>query len=184
MNLTNQTRQLRAQLRAWADAPDWALMVHYELLPQKLPAQWRKRVVQRVGRLFRVLGLDRSRYLHHVWQVGLKHSSLRPEAKPLLFWSEGMGREEARDACMGAKVLLQGHPGFVPVLVTDAADFAFYSRLHWLVEYLPRLGEDTAYYDRKRRYLAWRYRNAVVLPLTAGNATSLEFYELLINIVR
>lgn len=180
MNLTNQTRQLRAQLRTWADAPDWALMIHYELLPQKLPAQWRKRVVQRAGRLLRVLGLDRSRYLHQVWLVGLKHASFRPEAKPLLFWSEGMGREEARAACMGARVLLQGHPGFVPVLVTDAADFAFYSRLHWLVEYLPRLGEDAAYYDRKRRYLAWRYREALALPLRAGLVDQSEFDKLIL----
>ena len=153
-------------------------MVRYELLPQKPPAQWHKRVVQRVGRLLRVVGLGRSRYIHQMWQAGLKHAAPQPGVKPLVFWSGGMGREEARTACMGAKALLQGHPGFVPVLVTDVADFAFYSRLHWLVEYLPRLGEDMAYYDSKRRYLAWRYRNALVLHLVAGLASQKEFSTL------
>ena len=179
MDMEQETQRLRARLRAWANVPDWALMVRYELLPQKPPAQLHKRVVQRVGRLLRVMGLDRSRYRHQVWQAGLKHAPPQSGAKPLVFWSEGMVREEARAACMGAKALLQGHPGFVPVLVTDVTDFAFYSRLHWLVEYLPHLGEDAAYYDRKRRYLAWRYRNALALPLRAGLVDQSEFDNLI-----
>ena len=47
------------------------------------------------------------------------------------------------------------------------------------MEYLPHFGEDTAYYDRKRRYLAWRYRNALALPLRAGLVDQTEFDKLI-----
>ena len=47
------------------------------------------------------------------------------------------------------------------------------------MEYLPHFGEDTAYYDRKRRYLAWRYRNALTLPLRAGLVDQSEFDNLI-----
>ena len=179
MNITNQTRQLRAQLLTWANDPDWDLIVRYELLPQKPPAHWHQRVSQKVGRLLRVMGLDRERYRNQKWHAGLKHASFQPEAKPLLFWSEGMSQKEARDACTKAKYLLQRHPDFLPVMVTDLADFSFYSRLHWLVEYLPHLGDGSDYYDQKRRYLAWRYRNALALPLAAGLVDQKEFDALI-----
>lgn len=179
MDITQKTQQLRAQLRTWANDPDWDLMVRYELLPQKPPAQWHQRLPQRVGRLFRVMGLDRTRYHNLGWHAGLKHSSFKPEAKPLLFWSEGAGQKAIRAACAGAQCLLQCHPECLPVLVTDMADFSFYSRLHWLVEYLPHLGDDAAYYDRKRRYLAWRYRAALKLPLAAGLVGQKEFDTLI-----
>ncbi|ATD80940.1 hypothetical protein CNY67_05615 [Desulfovibrio sp. G11] len=90
-----------------------------------------------------------------------------------------MGQKEARDACTKAKYLLQSHPEFLPVLVTDLADFSFYSRLHWLIEYLPHLGDGSDYYDQKRRYLAWRYRNALALPLAAGLVDQKEFDALI-----
>ncbi len=175
MDITQKTQQLRAQLRAWANDPDWDLMVRYELLPQKPPPQWHHRLSQRVGRLFRVMRLDRTRYRNQGWHAGLKHASFQPEAKPLLFWSEGTGQKEVRAACTGAQSLLQSHPEWLPVLVTDVADFTFYSRLQWLVEYLPHLGQDSDYYSQKRRYLAWRYRNALALPLVAGLVDQKEF---------
>jgi hypothetical protein len=65
------------------------------------------------------------------------------------------------------------------VLITPLSDFAFYSRLGWLVEYLPKLGNDEAYRERKRRYLAWRYRDATALPLSAGLADAAEVVRLL-----
>lgn len=56
----------------------------------------------------------------------------------------------------------------IPVLITDQADFAFYSRLGWLVEYLPHLpGSGESYFDRKLAYLAWRYQNVPVIDFSA-----------------
>ncbi len=38
-----------------------------------------------------------------------------------------------------------------------------------MVEYLPELeGKGLPYQERKRDYLAWRYRDAVVVPAAAG----------------
>jgi hypothetical protein len=53
--------------------------------------------------------------------------------------------------------------------VTNVADFSFFSRLGWLVEYLPALSSPAdGYAERKKRYLAWRYRDAPILPVSAG----------------
>jgi hypothetical protein len=66
------------------------------------------------------------------------------------------------------------------VLITNHADFAFYSRLGWLVEYLPNLrGVGEAYDDRKAHYLAWRYQDASVLPLSAGLLTDEQWGQLI-----
>lgn len=180
MSLVQETQKLRRQLREWSDSPEWHLMMRYEMLPQKPPPRWHQRFSQRLGRLLRVMGLDRTRYRNQSWHAGLKHAPCQPGAKPLLLWSEGLEKHYAREACAGAKRLLQAHPEFVPVLVTDCADFAFYSRLHWLVEYLPRLGdENSAYQGRKKRYLAWRYRDALALPLAAGLLEQKKFDTLI-----
>lgn len=179
MTLVEETRALHARLNDWLSKPDWSVLVRYEL-PQKPPADWRRRIQQQVGRALRVLGLSRSRYLQQSWHAGLKHSHCASEAKPLLIWAEGHDRQFVRNACEGMKQLLNGRSEFLPVLVTEIADFAFYSRLGWLVEYLPALSkEGTAYRDRKRRYLALRYRDALVVPLSAGLASQEEWDELL-----
>ena len=181
MDIIKQTYQLRTQLRAWASTPDWRLMARYELPPQQLPSSRQRRLSLRVGRIFRILGLDRTRYLNRPWHGGLKHALCPPHAKLLLFWAETLDQRYIHDACNGAKHLLESHPEFLPVLVTDLADFVFYSRLQWLVEYLPRLGDDAAYYDRKKCYLAWRYRHALALPLAAGLVEQKEFDTLIIS---
>ena len=176
MDLVLETESLRKQLRAWSQSPEWSLLIRYELLPQKKALSFQKRLTQSVGRLFRRMGLSHGLYCSQVWNSGLKYADCRPEMRPLLFWSERLDKQAMRNACSGARNLLQAHPGLQPVLVTDQADFAFYSRLHWLVEYLPCMEEGTtAYQDRKKRYLAWRYRDALILPLTAGLATQKEF---------
>lgn len=180
MTLVQETEALRARLKEWADDPEWTLLVRYELLPQKPSSVWHRRFSQKMGRLLRVLGLSRSRYLKQPWHAGLKHVQCPPQATPLLIWSEGQGRQLVRDACEGMKRLLDDHPEFLPVLVTDVADFAFYSRLGWLVEYLPDLsGSGPSYRDRKRRYLSGRYRDALAVPLSAGLAERFEFEVLL-----
>ena len=179
MTLVQETEALRTQLKEWANTPEWPLLVRYELLPQKPSPVWRRRLSQKVGRVLRVLGLSRARYLKQPWHSGLKHGQHPPHAMPLLIWSEGQDRQFVRGACEGMKLLLGDHSEFLPVLVTDVAEFALYSRLGWLVEYLPDLsGTGPSYRDRKRRYLAWRYRDALALPLSAGFANHDEFYAL------
>lgn len=175
MTLVEETRMLRYQLAKLAGDPEWPLLVRYELLPQKPSPVWRQRFAQRVGRLLRVFGLSRSRYLTQPWHAGLKHAVGSPDAMPLLIWAEGVDRQRLRESCRGFQCLLAGRTDLLPVLVTDVADFAFYSRLGWLVEYLPNLGGEGKYYERKRRYLAWRYRDALVVPASAGLASPAEW---------
>ncbi|MDR2786822.1 MAG: hypothetical protein LBD06_00405 [Candidatus Accumulibacter sp.] len=170
---------MRARLNEWARKPEWSLLIDYEL-PQKPTARWCRRIRQRGEQMLRILRFDCSRYLNQPWQAGLKHVDHVPEARPLLMWGEGYEREFVREACEGAKRSLQAHPEFVPVLVTDVADFVFFSRLGWLVEYLPRLSrEGDSYRDRKRRHLAWCYRHALAIPLSAGLGSRAEWDELL-----
>ncbi|MXS86093.1 hypothetical protein ABO04_09320 [Nitrosomonas sp. HPC101] len=99
----------------------------------------------------------------------LKHGSADENARILLIWALGVECDELWRACEGFSLYLQDMPSLAPVLVTDVADFAYFSRLGWLVEYLPELeGEGQSYQERKRDYLAWRYRDAVVFPAAAG----------------
>jgi hypothetical protein len=71
-------------------------------------------------------------------------------------------------------------PGFAPVLVTDVADFAFFSRLGWLVEYVPPLSAPAGEYaGRKQRHLAWLYRDALALPASVGLMERVRIEEIL-----
>lgn len=109
----------------------------------------------------------------------MRHLDGSDEAKPFLVWALGADRDSLRVACRG---FAAAWPDFVPVLVTDVADFAFFSRLGWLVEYVPVLPAPAArYLERKRRYLAWRYRDLPALPVSAGFSRADEIKELLIE---
>ena len=102
------------------------------------------------------------------WPVVLRQARSHAKARPLLIWAVGIDRDTLRRACDGVQRLESLLPGFAPVLVTDVADFAFFSRLGWLVEYLPRLtGEGEPYEKRKERFLARLYRGAPALPAGA-----------------
>lgn len=201
MTVAEEARQLRLELAELAGSPEWSLLARYDLLPQKPFSSWRNRLGQcldalgllphkpsssvrwRLGqRLERLLcvGFKRSYYLGKKWHAGLKHGNGSPDARLLLIWAEGMDREGLREACAGFQRLLAGRTDVVPVLVTDVSDFAFYSRLGWLVEYLPDLsGSGASYRDRKKRYLAWRYRDAMVVPASAGFASAGEWATLI-----
>lgn len=169
MSVVEETHLLQRRVAALASHPEWDLLVRYELLPANPSPVLRERLLQRIWRLLRVLGLSRSRYLKQRWDVGLKHAGGSSNARTLLIWAESADREQVREACAGFQRLLAGRSDLTPVLLTDVADFAFYSRLGWLVEYLPELsGEGESYRERKRRYLAWRYRDALVVPVSAG----------------
>lgn len=174
MTSEQKRKTLRAALRRWAKQPEWAMQVRYELLPQKTAAEWHKRFNQKLGRLLRVWGLSRGWYRTRPWLSGLKHASAGGSIT-LLIWSDVTDTESSRTACAAFQRFLPAHPQYVPVLVTPLADFTFYSRLGWLVEYLPQIpGEGPDYTERKRRYLAWRYRHAEVVLLSAGLGNEIE----------
>lgn len=166
MSLQERTQTLRQQLHQWAREPEWQLLERYELLsPWYSPFGLQRRIL-------RALGMGRNRYRKQVWHSGLKHAAVQ-QGKTLLLWGDITQRQPMRAACQAMQehwAVTDAGP-FIPVLVTSVADFAFYSRLGWLVEYLPDLpGQGESYRQRKQRYLAWRYRDAVVLPLSAGLA--------------
>lgn len=180
MSIFAQTRDLRQRLNMWAASPEWSLMVRYELLPQKPAPLLIKRLDQRFGRLLRVCGLSRERYKKQTWVPGLKHASAPEGARTLLVWSDITDINSSRNACINIRVFLESLSGYCPVLITSIADFAFYSRLGWLVEYLPELPENgQAYKERKQCWLAWRYRDAVAIPLSAGFEKLETFTQLL-----
>ena len=190
MSLASQTEALREQWRQWAADPEWALLVRYEFRWSQKKSPWWHRLLQWWERRLRVWGLSRSKYRAQVWHPGLKHA-LPGEAdhtdrpRPLLLWADLDDLAETRTACRNVQDRLAKQSELCPVLVTGLADFAFYSRLGWLVEYLPALPprpgtpEGQGYRERKQGHLAWRYRDALVLPLSAGLASPEEWESLL-----
>ena len=103
------------------------------------------------------------------WLAGLSYTTRSAAGKPLVIWALQYDPDRIRESCEGVDSLLSTLPGYSPILITDVADFAFYSRLGWLVEYVPDLNEPAGRYaERKRDYLAWRYRDAPALPLSIG----------------
>lgn len=141
-------------------------LARYELLrPSKPPGlYWQLRWL--AGRTLRWLESKGLRQPDR-WPVGLRHhGSVR--AKPLLIWAVGADRETLRTACNRFAELQTDLRGFAPVLVTDIADFAFFSRLGWLVEYLPALAGDGQPYEmRKAKFIARLYRGAPAFPVGA-----------------
>lgn len=100
------------------------------------------------------------------WSPRFKHVSAAQDAKVLLFWAVGeYDKQDLRLALTAQLEQLKLQGGVLGVLVTNVPDFSFYSRLGWLVEFLPKLpGDREAYAQQKLRYLAWRYRDAAVVP--------------------
>jgi hypothetical protein len=164
-----EQKSLRAHLDSLASQADESLPRRYALkpLPTEQPSLYR-RARRAVGRLLRRLGL-RADVPLEPWLAGLSHMPAPADAQPLLIWAIGCDAETLHSACRELERRLRGSTHFSPVLVTDVADFTFFSRLGWLVEYVPTLdvpGGDYAY--RKQRYLAWRYRGAPALPVRAA----------------
>ena len=91
-------------------------------------------------------------------------------------------RDELRSACDRIRELQTRSPGWAPVLITDVADFAFFSRLGWLVEYVPSLSAPAdGYSGRKLRYLAWRYRDVPALSVAAEMKDDMLLEDLLVD---
>jgi len=134
--------------------------------PRPVGLYWQLRGL--VGRVLRWLEA-RSPWRKNPWPVSLKQYPTHPKALPLIIWAVGTDSDTLREACTSLSTQWDSLPGFAPVLITDVADFAFYSRLGWLVEYVPRMvGEGEPYEERKLKYLARLYRGAPVLPVSAG----------------
>lgn len=178
MSLVDDIEALRRQLDALAEAPDDDLLQRYTLQrPPRPPGlYWQLRwLTGRILRWFESKGVLRA----DPWPVSLGHAQTRRNAKPLLIWAVGADHDTLHEACSGIAELLDASPGFAPVLVTDVADFAFFSRLGWLVEYLPALaGEGTPFETRKAQFLARLYRGAPALPVSAGLATEATAQEI------
>ena len=182
MSLGDDIEALRRHLDDLAEARDEALLERYTLQrPPRPPGlYWQLRwLAGRILRWFESKGILRA----DPWPVSLAQAQTRQSAKPLLIWAVGADRDTLHEACRGVSGLLDAIPGFAPVLVTDVADFAFYSRLGWLVEYLPTVaGEGNPFEKRKAIFVARLYRGAPVLPVSAGltpESTAQEICHLL-----
>lgn len=173
-NLKEEIETLQQHLRELASHTDDEFIARYRIkgTPRPPGLYWQLRKV--AGWILRWLRA-RSPWRTVAWPVSLKQQTTDAKAKPLLIWAVGADHDTLREACTGLSKRLDSLPGFAPVLITDVADFAFYSRLGWLVEYLPRLaGQGEPYEKRKLRYLANLYRGAPVLPIRAGLAADRE----------
>ena len=114
------------------------------------------------------------------WPVRLRQGSGNVKAKPLLIWAVGTDRDTLREACQGFLKLQDALPTYALVLITDVADFVFFSRLGWLVEYLPGIcGEGVPYEERKAKLLARLYQGAPTLPVAAGLVADTAAAEIL-----
>lgn len=181
MNIIEETDTLRKTLAAWAKTPEWALLSRYDLLRSKPSLPLRDRALRFVKWLLASAKLTSPHVTSYRWSSALKHTPIMVEARTLLIWALGAEHDELRQACeILSKRLRDCSPPLLPVLVTDVADFAYFSRLGWLVEYLPELsGGGQSYRARKQHYLAWRYRDALVVPITANSASTSEWNVLL-----
>lgn len=167
MSLPAEVPHLREELERSFGRAELRLARRYGRLPLE-PLTAFRRFRKALGRVRRRL-FRQAVPLPKPWLPGLKHLGHGDEARPLVIWALGIDRETLRKACRGFETLHASLRGFAPVLITDVADFAFFSRLGWLVEYVPSLAPPAgSYSERKRRYLAWLYRDAPALPVSTG----------------
>lgn len=168
------------------DAVPLRLLYRYEVWPGHRDISFWERLWWLGFHTLRLAGLVLSRRLFLAsWHTGLKHGCANPSST-LVIVDDLEGDEERRAAILSLKERLAArYPATAPVLVTDHADFSLYSRTGWLVEYLPKpLPGSLRYNARKEKYLAWRYRYALVLPLSAGLAKDEELDDELLPLLR
>jgi len=174
-----EIRALRAALADMAGETDPELVRRYVLkFPSTEHLSLYRRMRIRLGAILRDLGLRPRRQLEP-WLATLEHMPVHEDARPVIIWALDMERDAVREACRKFASLLSGLPELVPVLITDTADFSFYSRLGWLVEYLPDFDAlANQYAERKRHYLAWRYKDAASVPASIGLQDDLTLGDL------
>jgi len=164
---------LQKAFRASGKMPS-ELVSKYEILPRPVLLSTRDGVPLRI-RAYRALrdvlvGLKviKPGKFGTAWSPRLKHVPAAEDAKVVLFWAVGeFDKSPLRLELRAQLERFKSEGGGLGVLLTNVPDFAFYSRLGWLVEYLPQLsGTHESYAQEKLRYLAWRYRGADVVPCT------------------
>ena len=183
--LPQKTATLR---KAWKrlDSVPLRLLHRYEVWPGHRTISFWERLWWLGFHTLRLAGLVLSRRLFLAsWHTGLKHGCANP-SDTLVIVDDLESLDERRSAILSLKERLAAlAPSTAPVLVTDHADFSLYSRTGWLVEYLPKpLPGSLRYNARKEKYLAWRYRYALVLPLSAGLAKDEELDDELLPLLR
>ena len=181
MTLHEQTSMVQEQFYSLRDKPEWRrLLFRYALLPRNRHIPFYEHIWWFCFHMLRLAGLFLSKRLFLAsWHPGLKHGCANPSGTVVIL-DDLDDHSDFHQVCTSLRRHLVNYPSLAPVLITDHADFAFYSRLGWLVEYLPKtLPNHEAYIARKKRYLAWRYKYALVIPLSAGRATKEEFKVLM-----
>ena len=174
MTLKEESEALQRRLLDLASTTDDELLARYELKRPPIPPgiYWRMRWL--AGYMLRWLESMRL-WRPDPWPVSLKQSHADAKAQPLLIWAIGADRDTLRKACAVISGAQETLPRLAPVLVTDIADFAFFSRLGWLVEFLPALdGQGEPYQERKLKYPARLYEGAPALPVVADPETGFE----------
>lgn len=170
MDICEDIAALEHYLDELAAGPDDALQDRYAMHRPARPKglYWQLRwLAGQVLRRLQSVGLLSA----NPWPVRLAHSGTSRNDRPVLIWAIGIDRDRLREATVRLSRLLDEFPGLAPVLVTDTADFAFFSRLGWLVEYVPDIdGEGEYFRSRKLQYLARLYRGAPALPVHSGLA--------------
>jgi hypothetical protein len=188
MTRRTEADSLRRRLGQLASEFDTTLSQRYDLQfisPEELKLS--RRLRRATGRFLRRFGLmrplpPRPSTPVEPWLTELSYIDYGNTAKPLLIWAMDIDRDELRSACAKIMELQAESPGWAPVLVTDVADFAFFSRLNWLVEYVPSLSPPAeGYFVHKLRYLAWRYRDVPALPVTVEIKDDMLLEDLLVD---
>ena len=182
MSLRAEIAELRGEMERMARIGESGLTRRYDLWePPGQPRTLWRGLRRLVGRTLRRLRLRPTQPVAP-WLPGLNYVEQNASNRPLVIWAMQFDRDRLRNACLGVQSLLSKAPDFSPVLITDVADFAFYSRLGWLIEYVPDLDDPAqGYAERKRHYLAWRYRDAPALPLSIGLVSNISLKDLLID---
>lgn len=166
------------------------LVSKYEILPRPVLLTVRSGVPlqTRVYRWFRDcllrLRLIKPSQTALAWSPKLKHVPVDDDARVVILWAVGQCDKETLRLELAAvleRLKSQGGGlGVLGVLLTNVPDFAFYSRLGWLVEYLPAESEVFGSYSQKKlRYLAWRYKHAEVVSLICDTLEPLQMERVL-----
>jgi len=168
-----EIRALQERLDGYRRAEDPGLAPYRMSLPPVPPGlYWKMRwLAGWTLRLLETLGLKSA----DPWPVRLKDNAVTGQDIPVMIWAVGAVRTTLRAACEGFGRIFEAEPQFVPILVTDVVDFAFFSRLGWLVEFVPPLtGQSEAYPDRKTGYIAMLYSDLPVVPYRLGLQASIS----------
>lgn len=178
MTVTEDTFAIRNELANLRLHPDLKLLITYDLLAQGKP-KYIFKILNKISVFLSSFRHTQAILTKYKWNPSLKHGKKINEGRILLIWGCGIEKKKLRDCCEGLFKLINESNFFIPVLVTDIADFSYFSRLGWLIEYLPEIsGDGHSYQKRKKNYLAWRYKEAVIVYATVGLLSKAEFTEL------